>query len=106
MIAEGAQTQASSVQELANRASTVSGQVQESRKDAELSAKATVRVTTMMEQNQDNMKKMMEAMEEIRTTSHQVVGIIQTIEEIAEQTNLLSLNASIEATYWCFNGRD
>lgn len=43
------------------------------------------------------MKKMMEAMEEIRTTSHQVVGIIQTIEEIAEQTNLLSLNASIEA---------
>lgn len=97
MIAEGAQTQASSVQELANRASTVSGQVQESRKDAELSAKATVRVTTMMEQNQDNMKKMMEAMEEIRTTSHQVVGIIQTIEEIAEQTNLLSLNASIEA---------
>lgn len=97
MLAEGAQTQAASVQELANRTSTVSGQVQESRKDAELSAKATVRVTTMMEQNQDNMKKMMEAMEEIRTTSHQVVGIIQTIEEIAEQTNLLSLNASIEA---------
>ena len=97
MLFRSAQTQASSVQELANRASTVSGQVQESRKDAELSAKATVRVTTMMEQNQDNMKKMMEAMEEIRTTSHQVVGIIQTIEEIAEQTNLLSLNASIEA---------
>lgn len=97
MLAEGAQTQASSVQELANRTSTVSEQVQESRKDAELSAKATVRVTTMMEQNQDKMKMMMDAMNEIRSTSQQVVGIIQTIEEIAEQTNLLSLNASIEA---------
>lgn len=40
---------------------------------------------------------MMDAMEEIRKTSQQVVGIIQAIEEIADQTNLLSLNASIEA---------
>ncbi len=97
MIAEGAQTQAASVQELADRTNTVSGQVQESRKDAELSARATVHVTEMMEQNQEKMKMMMDAMNEIRGTSQQVVGIIQTIEEIAEQTNLLSLNASIEA---------
>ena len=97
MLAEGAQTQAVSVQELANTTTTVTEQVQESRKDAERSAKATVYVTNMMEQNQDKMKMMMGAMNEIRETSQQVVGIIQTIEEIAEQTNLLSLNASIEA---------
>lgn len=97
MLAEGAQSQAVSVQELAGTAVNVTEQVQESRRDAELSAKATVQVTTMMEQNQGNMKRMMEAMNEIRETSQQVVGIIQTIEEIAEQTNLLSLNASIEA---------
>ena len=40
---------------------------------------------------------MMDAMNEIHTTSQKVVGIIQTIEDIASQTNLLSLNASIEA---------
>lgn len=51
----------------------------------------------MIEQNQEKMTMMMTAMEEIRKTSQQVVGIIQTIEEIADQTNLLSLNASIEA---------
>lgn len=51
----------------------------------------------MIEQNQEKMTLMMEAMNEIRQTSQQVVGIIQTIEEIADQTNLLSLNASIEA---------
>ena len=51
----------------------------------------------MIEQNQEKMKQMMEAMNEIHHTSQQVVGIIQTIEDIASQTNLLSLNASIEA---------
>ena len=52
----------------------------------------------MIEQNQTKMKLMMDAMNEIHTTSQKVVGIIQTIEDIASQTNLLSLNASIEAT--------
>lgn len=97
MLAQGAQTQAASVQELAATAATVTEQVQGNRKGAELSVKATVHVTTMIEQNQDKMKMMMDAMNEIRETSQKVVGIIQTIEEIAEQTNLLSLNASIEA---------
>ena len=40
---------------------------------------------------------MLAAMQKIYETSHEVVGITQTIEEIAEQTNLLALNASIEA---------
>lgn len=97
MLAQGAQTQAASVQELAATAATVTEQVQENRKGAELSVKATIHVTAMIEQNQDKMKMMMGAMNEIRETSQKVVGIIQTIEEIAEQTNLLSLNASIEA---------
>ncbi len=97
MLAEGAQTQAASIQELAATATTVADRVQESRKDAELSAQATTDVTEMIKQNQDKMKHMMTAMNEIRQTSQQVVGIIQTIEEIASQTNLLSLNASIEA---------
>lgn len=97
MLAEGAQTQAASVQELVASTAVVTEQVQESRKDAERSVKATVHVTAMMEQNQEKMEMMMDAMGEIRETSQKVVGIIQTIEEISEQTNLLSLNASIEA---------
>ena len=51
----------------------------------------------MIGENQENMKNMMIAMNNIHETSQKVVGIIQTIEDIASQTNLLSLNASIEA---------
>ncbi len=97
MLAESAELQAASVEELAATTNSVADHVEESHRDAEASAKETAKVTAMIEQNQEKMTMMMDAMEEIRQTSQQVVGIIQTIEEIADQTNLLSLNASIEA---------
>lgn len=97
VLADGAGTQAAAVEELVATTSTVEEQVQETRKDAEESAQATMHVTDLMEKNQDKMKLMMEAVNKIHETSNEVVGIIQTIEEIADQTNLLSLNASIEA---------
>ncbi|MDE7416231.1 MAG: HAMP domain-containing protein [Lachnospiraceae bacterium] len=97
LIAESSELQAASVEELAATTNTVADHVEESHRDAEASAKETDKVTAMIEQNQEKMTMMMDAMNEIRQTSQQVVGIIQTIEEIADQTNLLSLNASIEA---------
>lgn len=97
LIAENSELQAASVEQLAATTSSVADHVEESHRDAEASAKETEKVTAMIEQNQEKMTMMMNAMNEIRQTSQQVVGIIQTIEEIADQTNLLSLNASIEA---------
>lgn len=97
MLAEGAEEQAASIEELAATTTTVADQVEDSRREADASAQATAEAAAMIEQNQEKMKQMMEAMNTIHETSQQVVGIIQTIEEIAAQTNLLSLNASIEA---------
>ncbi len=97
MLAEGAEEQAAAIEQLTATTTTVADQVENSRREAEESAQATAQAAGMIEQNQEKMKQMMDAMNEIHQTSQQVVGIIQTIEEIASQTNLLSLNASIEA---------
>ena len=97
VLAEGAEEQAAAIEQLTATTTTVAEQVENSRHGAEASAKATAQAAGMIEQNQTKMKLMMDAMNEIHTTSQKVVGIIQTIEDIASQTNLLSLNASIEA---------
>ena len=96
-LAEGAEAQSFSVEELISTASEVMSQVEENEEDAEASAKQTEEITRRMEANEQMMTQMMEAMDNIYRTSQQVVGIITAIEDIAEQTNLLSLNASIEA---------
>ncbi len=96
-LAESATTQAAAVQELTATSATVVEQVESNKEGSERAAKDAERVTGMMDQNQEHMNKMKEAMDKINETSKQVVGIIQTIEEIADQTNLLALNASIEA---------
>jgi len=43
------------------------------------------------------MKRMTNAIEQIKTSSSDTAEIIKTIDEIAFQTNLLSLNAAVEA---------
>ena len=96
-LADGAQTQATNVEQLTTTTDMVTEQVENSRSKAESSAKATAQAAVMIGENQENMKNMMIAMNNIHETSQKVVGIIQTIEDIASQTNLLSLNASIEA---------
>lgn len=96
-IAEGASTQAASVEELVATSVSVSEQVKENTEDALKSADETARVTKMMQDSRMQMDQMTEAMNKITETSNEVVSIIKTIEDIADQTNLLALNASIEA---------
>ena len=96
-LAEGAEAQAAAVEELLATSVTVAEQVEENKNDAEKSAVHTNEVTSMMEESQEQINLMRDAMNKIQEASNKVVGIIKTIEDIAEQTNLLSLNASIEA---------
>ena len=96
-LAEGAEAQAAAIEELVATATTVADQVEENKNDAEVSARHTNEVTVMMEESQQQMYRMRDAMDKIQEASNKVVGIIKTIEDIADQTNLLSLNASIEA---------
>lgn len=96
-LAEGAEHQTTAIEELRIITNDVAEQVEENKNDSEESAANVKRVAHMMEDSQELMNQMRNAMNKIHQTSQQVVGIIKTIEDIADQTNLLSLNASIEA---------
>jgi methyl-accepting chemotaxis protein len=55
------------------------------------------KTTEDVQQSNDNMTNLLEAMDEIRKTSEEIQKINKTIEDIAFQTNILALNASVEA---------
>ena len=96
-LAEGAEHQTREIDDLFRVTIDVAKQVEENKNDSEKSAENVNSVASMMENSQELMDQMRNAMTKIHETSQQVVGIIKAIEDIASQTNLLSLNASIEA---------
>lgn len=104
-LADGANTQSLSVQNLSDIASKIVESVEDNRVNAASAATEMTQVTSRMKDNYSLMDQMMEAMNKIQDTSREVVSIIQTIEQIADQTNLLALNASIEAARAGESGR-
>ncbi len=96
-LAEGATDQAGAVEELTANVEKVAKIAQESANAASAAAEM-VRVSSREAgKSREEMKLLMNAMNQITETSHEIENIIGSIEDIASQTNLLSLNASIEA---------
>lgn len=96
-LAEGATDQAGIVQELSATVTSVSQKIQDNAKNASEISKEVVGVSEEINQSNDWMQKVVQAMDSISTTSEEIRKIIGTIDDIAAQTNLLALNASIEA---------
>lgn len=97
LLAEGASEQASAVEQLSASVEQISAQV-------ELNARNALKVSEFIEQTKKiaqegdkQMKRMVEATEEIRKESINIRNIVDSIDEIAFQTNLLALNAAVEA---------
>ncbi len=64
---------------------------------AESTSDVAIESVRMLDANGETIQKMVEAMEEIHSTSMRINGIIKTIDDIAFQTNILALNAAVEA---------
>jgi methyl-accepting chemotaxis protein len=89
-VAAGAERQVHMVEEAKGRAGSA-------RTDAEEGATAAREAASAMATVHASASGVTSAMEQLRTKSERIGGIVETITAIADQTNLLALNAAIEA---------
>ena len=96
-LAEGAQTQSASVEEMSASTEQLARSIESVKESSEEANNLAQQTNRLADDGGSAVKKSVEAMELIRTSSEQIGEIIQVISEIANQTNLLALNAAIEA---------
>lgn len=96
-LSQGATEQASSIQELSASIAEISEEVKRNASNAANASKLSDDAAQKVAQGETQMERLVEAMNEISTTSSTISKIIKSIEDIAFQTNILALNASVEA---------
>lgn len=93
-LAEGASTQSNEIQDLFNHINQVTDDIVENAEKVAVLANESMAV---VEEGNNQMIHLLDAMEIIKKQADDISNIIQVINSISEQTKLLSLNASIEA---------
>ncbi len=96
-ISEAADKQQVAIEEISSEITDITSETHESLEAAKNASAAAANSTMLLNVSNEEMKKMVAAMEEIEDTSAKIQDIVKAIEEIAFQTNILALNASIEA---------
>lgn len=96
-LSQGTIEQSGSVQELASRISEISEQAKSTASSAVTLRNQTHQTGEEISLCNQQMEKLMDAINKIQTASDEIGKILKTIEDIAFQTNILALNASVEA---------
>lgn len=96
-LSQGATKQASATEELTASLEEISSQTNMNAQSASKANELAVVAKDSAVVGNNQMNRMMAAMEEINEASENISRIIKVIDEIAFQTNLLSLNAAVEA---------
>ena len=104
-LAQGASTQASSLEETAAAIEEISSQMAAGSAHSDAAAKLTKDVSNAAQEGNISVTKMRNSVQMIHQASIDAAAIVKTIDEIAFQTNLLALNAAVEAARAGDSGR-
>lgn len=97
MLAQGAMTQSEAVD---NLRATLDKIAEDAKKNTEMAMavqQGAIKTGEHITKSDEDMEKMIAAMDDISNAAHRIGDIIKTIETIAFQTNILALNAAVEA---------
>jgi len=96
-LAQGTTEQASAIEQLSASIDEVAEETKRNAQNANEANERTLEVRATAEEGNTQMGDMVNAMEEINASSHNISKIIKVIDDIAFQTNILALNAAVEA---------
>ncbi len=96
-LSQGATEQASAIEEITSSITQVAAQTKDNAKNSNEVNHLAVGLKGKTVLSNEQMKEMIEAMDEINEASSNIAKIIKLIDEIAFQTNILALNAAVEA---------
>jgi methyl-accepting chemotaxis protein len=96
-LSGGAAEQTSSIDELAHSIGSIEEQVRSNSDNCIEARNIMNKTSSYVDEVNQKMQKLTEAMTDINDSSDKISNIIKTIEDIAFQTNILALNAAVEA---------
>ncbi|MCW2278330.1 methyl-accepting chemotaxis protein [Heliophilum fasciatum] len=96
-LSQGTTEQASSIEELTASLEEISSQTRMNADSASEANSLAEKAKDNAAQGNEQMKHMLQAMDDINDSSSNISKIIKVIDEIAFQTNILALNAAVEA---------
>ncbi len=97
ILSDNANTQAAAIEEISQSMSHIGTRAKDNEKGALEVQKKSSQATREVASGNSQMDAMVQAMDEIKSTSSQVANAIGAINDIASQTKLLALNALIES---------
>ena len=96
-LSQGATEQASSIEQLSASIADIAIQTKQNSERAVQANDLAMRAKNDADVGNDQMKLMLNSMEDINEASANISKVIKVIEDIAFQTNILALNAAVEA---------
>ncbi len=96
-LANGASTQANTVEQLSASIMVINEKTKKTANDSQSANEISQHSIQSAKQGSAEMQQMLISMDEIKTASNSISSIIKVIDGIAFQTNLLALNAAVEA---------